>query len=232
MTLPMGTAGTDAIAAPERVRGWRRGVVRLAISAAAGVTTALLLSKCGVPGLHHVAGWDVGSIVFAGLGWVRIMMMDAAGTRRRAAGEDPGRTTVWFLVLAASAFSLFAALVVMRNARIAGFETRGVVVALCLLAVAMAWTVTHTSYALRYAHLYYRDDNEGIGGLEFPNEAAPCYFDFAYFAFTVGMCFQVSDVVVSSPQIRRAVLGQALLAFVYNTTIMALALNLVFGLLN
>jgi hypothetical protein len=52
---------------------------------------------------------------------------------------------------------------------------------------------------LRYAHLYYRDDEEGIGGLEFPCEAAPSYFDFAYFSFTVGMCFQVSDVVVSEP---------------------------------
>jgi uncharacterized membrane protein len=233
MTLPVGTAGTETVAgAPARVRGWRRGVVRLAASAAAGVLTATSLSKCGVAGLHHVAGWDVGSIVFAGLGWLRIMTMDAANTRQRAAAEDPGRTMVWVLVLAASAFSLFATLAVLRNARIAGVGTRGIVVALCLLAMAMAWILTHTSYALRYAHLYYRDDDEGIGGLEFPNQAAPCYFDFAYFSFTVGMCFQVSDVVVSSPQIRRAVLGQAILAFIYNTTIMALSLNLVFSLLN
>jgi uncharacterized membrane protein len=228
----MGTAGTETIVAHDRVRGWRRGITRLAISVGAGVTTALLLSRCGVAGLHHVAGWDVASLMFAGLGWLRIMTMDPTGTRRRAGAEDPGRTLVCLLVLAASFFSLFAALVVMRNDRLAGVETRGVVVALCLLAVAMAWTVTHTSYALRYAHLYYRDDDEGVGGLEFPNQIAPCYFDFAYFAFTVGMCFQVSDVVVSSPQIRRAVLGQAVLAFIYNTTIMAFVLNLVFGLLN
>src|SRR5207248_3368690 len=105
-------------------------------------------------------------------------------------------------------------------------------VAMCLLAVALAWGLTHTSYALRYAHLYYRDDEEGVGGLVFPCQEPPSYFDFAYFSFTVGMCFQVSDVVVSSPQIRRAVLGQASLAFVYNTTIMPLVLNLVFSLLN
>jgi uncharacterized membrane protein len=227
----MATAGTEA--RPVRVRGIRRGIVRLAISAAAGLVVAALFWRCGVPGLSQVAGWNAGALVFAGLGWLRIMTMDAAGTRLRAAAEDPGRTLVWILVLGASAFSLFAALVVLRNARqTAGLEVRGLLVALCLLAVALAWALTHTSYALRYAHLYYRDDDEGVGGLVFPCEDAPTYFDFAYFSFTVGMCFQVSDVTVSSPQIRRAVLGQAILAFIYNTTIMALALNLVFGLLN
>jgi uncharacterized membrane protein len=213
-----------------RVHGIRRGIARLVIAAIAGVITGLSLSWCNVPGLNHVAGWNVASAVFAGLGWARILTMDSGLTRQRAAAEDPGRTFVWLVVLAASAFSLFAAIVVLRNSRQPNLGMEGLAVAMCLLAVAMAWTLTHTSYALRYAHLYYRDDEEGIGGMEFPGGTPPCYFDFAYFAFTVGMCFQVSDVTVSSPQIRRAVLGQALLAFVYNTTIMALVLNLVFGM--
>jgi len=217
---------------PGRVRGARRGLVRLAISAGAGVLTAILLSSCSVSGLNHLTGWNVASALFAGLGWVRIVSMDAAVTRQRAAAEDPGRTFVWLVVLAASAFSLFAAIVVLRNARQAGMGMQRFAVGMCLAAVALAWILTHTSYALRYAHLYYRDDAEGIGGLEFPCQAQPSYFDFAYFSFTVGMCFQVSDVVVSSPQIRRAVLGQAILAFIYNTTIVALALNLVFTLIN
>jgi uncharacterized membrane protein len=214
------------------VRGARRGIVRLAISAGSGLLTAVLLSGCSVSGLNHVAGWNMAAAVFAGLGWVRIVSMDAEGTRRRAAAEDPGRTFVWVTVLAASAFSLFAAIVVLRNARHAGSGMQGFSVGMCLVAVALAWFLTHTSYTLRYAHLYYRDDEEGIGGLEFPCEDAPSYFDFAYFSFTVGMCFQVSDVTISSPQIRRAVLGQAILSFIYNTTILALALNLVFSLLN
>lgn len=229
---------TPPVPPPVRVHGLRRGITRLGISTAAGVLTAFLIPTCSVLGLNHVAGWDVAAAVFAGLGWVRIVTMDAEVTRRRAAAEDPGRTFVWLTVLAASAFSLFAAIGVLRHAKQAGMGLQGLSVGMCLLAVALAWTLTHTSYALRYAHLYYRDDEEGVGGLEFPCQAdlskpaGPCYFDFAYFSFTVGMCFQVSDVVVSSPQIRRAVLGQAILAFIYNTTIMALVLNLVFSLFN
>ena len=57
---------------------------------------------------------------------------------------------------------------------------------LCLAAVVTAWTLTHTAYTLRYAHLYYRDDGDGEGGLSFPGERAPAYIDFAYFAFTSG----------------------------------------------
>jgi uncharacterized membrane protein len=206
--------------------------VRLLLCAGAGLLTARLVSSCGIAGMSHVAGWNVGALLLTVMAWTRIFTRSAGDTCALAAAEDPGRTLVWLVVLGASAFSLFAALVVLRNARLVTPEPRGLLVGLCLLAVALSWTLTHTSYALRYAHLYYRDDAEGIGGMDFPGGAPPCFFDFAYFSFTVGMCFQVSDVTVSSPQIRRAVLGQAVLAFIYNTTIMALALNLVFGLLN
>src|SRR5207247_1299403 len=84
---------------PPRVHGVRRGIARLALSSAAALVTAWLLSSCRLPGLSNVAGWNVGSVVFASLGWARIMTMNAVGTRRRAAAEDPGRTLVWVLVL-------------------------------------------------------------------------------------------------------------------------------------
>jgi uncharacterized membrane protein len=90
--------------------------------------------------------------------------------------------------------------------------------------------MTHTAFALRYARLYYREDTEGVGGIEFPGRQPPTYFDFAYFAFTVGMCFQVSDACVTSRQIRRALLFQAVVSFAYNSLILAFVLNLVFGM--
>jgi uncharacterized membrane protein len=104
--------------------------------------------------------------------------------------------------------------------------------ALCILTVVSAWALTHTAYALRYAHLYYRDDDDGEGGLEFPGKIDPDGVDFAYFAFTLGMCFQVSDVTITSRAIRRTVLSHALLAFLYNTVVVALALNFVLNFLS
>ncbi len=232
MSDPRGVTASSPTGERRRVRGARRALTHLAVATAAGLVTAWLASACRIAGVAPVAGWNVAALVFAAMGWARIWTMDADYTRCHAAADDPGRTLVWLLVIAASAFSLFAALAVMRDARTAAPDVRALRVGLCVAAVAMAWLLTHTAYSLRYAHLYYRDDDEGMGGLDFPRDAVPAYFDFAYFAFTVGMCFQVSDVTVSSPQIRRAVLGHAMLSFVYNTTILALALNLVFGLFN
>jgi uncharacterized membrane protein len=105
-----------------------------------------------------------------------------------------------------------------------------VLIGASLIAVISAWFLTHTAFTLRYAHLYYRDDEEGVGGLSLPGDAAPAYLDFAYFAFTIGMCFQVSDVQVTSPQIRRTVLLHATMSFAYNTVIVAFVLNLIFNL--
>ncbi|HEY0467439.1 MAG TPA: DUF1345 domain-containing protein [Polyangiaceae bacterium] len=192
----------------------------------------------GVPSLgwaiHLVSGWDAAGVTMLVLAWWRIWHDNAVETRRRAAGEDPGRRLVWLLVLLASTVSLFAAGFVMRRAHsIAPNGTAFVLLlGLCLTAVVSAWALTHTAYALRYAHLYYRDDDDGEGGLEFPGKIEPDGFDFAYFSFTLGMCFQVSDVCITSRSIRRAVLSHALLSFLYNTVVLALALNLMLGFLS
>ncbi len=173
--------------------------------------------------------WNAGGACLLMLAWVTIARSSAAETRERAAADDPGRTAVYALVLLASGSSLISAVALVGRAKaIAGAEG-DVLVALCLADVALSWALTHTAFTLRYAHLYYREDEDGVGGVEFPGGAVPAYFDFAYLAFTIGMCFQVSDTSVSSPQIRRTVLLHATLAFVYNTAILAFVLNLVFG---
>ncbi len=133
------------------------------------------------------------------------------------------------LVVLSSAASLLSSTALVRKAKLVAGPRGDALVLLCLATVALSWALTHTAFTLRYAHLYYREDDEGVGGLEMPGGQRPAYFDFAYLAFTVGMCFQVSDVTVASPQIRRALLLHALLSFVYNTAILAFVLNLVFG---
>jgi uncharacterized membrane protein len=201
----------------------------LVLALAAGTLTGLIIPTRLGPALRSVAAWDVTAIVMATMKWSIILRSSPKATRQRAAADDPGRTAVWVIVLAASFVSLFATSFALRQARTLAPDARDLFVALCVLAVASAWMLTHTSYTLRYAHLYFRDDDEGEGGLSFPGDAPPCYFDFAYFALTIGMCFQVSDVTITSRQIRRAVLGQSLLSFVYNTVILAVALNLIIG---
>ena len=169
--------------------------------------------------------WDVAGLVLGGIAGMIITRSDARETRRRAAAHDPGRHVVWIVVLVASTISLLAAIFVMRQAR---EGTRSLPVALCVATVAISWLVTHSAFTLRYAHLYYRDADRA-GGIELPGGEPPDDLDFAYFAFTIAMCFQVSDATISRRAIRRTALGQALLAFLYNTVILALVLNLIVG---
>jgi len=106
---------------------------------------------------------------------------------------------------------------------------RGVSLAfMAAFGVISAWGVLHTSYTLHYAYLYYRSE-ESAGGLAFPGEQSPDQLDFAYFAFTIGTSFAVSDVDVTDRAIRRAVLGHQILSFFFNTSILALVINLVIG---
>jgi uncharacterized membrane protein len=184
--------------------------------------------------VHVIAGWDAGGLVILALAWWLIATADATELRFRAVQLDPGQRVVELTVVVGSLFSLFAGAVVMRRAHdLAPTDAAlATLSALCLAAVVIAWLLTHTVYTLRYAHLYYRDDDDGQGGLEFPGSLPPDALDFAYFSFTLGMCFQVSDVPITSRPIRRAALGHALLAFVFNSAILALALNLVVSILN
>lgn len=224
MTTPRAPRFPHALLDPRHAAG------RISYALAAGVAAGLLASLRFSGALATLAGWNVGGLVLLGLAWVTITRSVAEETQRRAAADDPGRTLVYVLVLLTSAVSLLAATPLVRGAHTLPPDESRVLVTLCLATVALSWALTHTAFTLRYAHLYYREDSEGVGGVEFAGGARPCYFDFAYFAFTVGMCFQVSDVSVSSGQIRRTVLLHAVLSFVYNSAILAFVLNLAFGL--
>ena len=206
----------------------RRALGRLLLAAAAGgVGAAVIPGRVGGP-LRTVAGWDVAAVVLLGLVWRIILTAGPEETAHRAAAEDVGRSFAWAVAVLGSTVSIFAATVALRNARAMAPRAERELVLLCLLAVATAWFVCHTTYTMRYAHLYYRDDGD-LGGLGFPGTEMPCLLDFAYYAFTLGMCFQVSDVTVTQHRMRRATLGHALLSFAFNTAVLALALNLLFG---
>jgi uncharacterized membrane protein len=203
----------------------RQARIRLLLSLVAAKLAADRLHDFGWA-LRVVAGWNALCVTQLALAWWIVVTSGPAETRRRAEADDPGRTVTTILVLAACLVSLFVAMYLLRHAgSLAPRATRSLVV-LCLAAVAGSWMLTHTTYTSRYARLYYRRG----GGLEFPGEDPPDYWDFAYFAFTIGMCFQVSDVSVVRHAMRRAVLGHSLISFAYNTAILALALNVIAGL--
>jgi uncharacterized membrane protein len=199
-----------------------------------GAGLAVLAALVVPPGVglavRAAAAWDAATLALLGLPWWGILRADAAATRRRAAAAAPGRLALLLSAVGTSAVALAAAVALLRAPPGATPLADGLRVGLGLWALSGAWAVLHTAYALHYAHLYYRaGDASGAGGapggLQFPG-APPAELDFAYFAFTIGMCFQTSDVTIVGGGMRRAALGHAVLAFGFNTVILALAVSL------
>jgi uncharacterized membrane protein len=216
---------------PYRLWDPRRAVGRFFISAVLGALTWVALSLRFSFSIALLGAWNLSGLVLGALAWRSINQCDAKRTQQRAAEDDPGRTAVYAVVVCASVVSLLAATVLVRHPQHAnvGAGEMQLLMALCVITVTLSWMLSHTAFTLRYAHLYYREDAEGVGGIDFAGGGKPTYTDFAYLAFTVGMCFQVSDTAITSRQIRGAVLFHAALSFFYNTAILAFVLNLVFG---
>ncbi|MBD5654686.1 MAG: DUF1345 domain-containing protein, partial [Candidatus Eremiobacteraeota bacterium] len=158
---------------------------------------------------------------------------NAKHTETRAA-LDPGRNVVLLVILISVGVGLASAVSIMgRGPHVQTFDQKIVVYVLGLFAVIAGWFVIHTMFLFRYAHLYYYDDdddNEADRGLMFPGTKNPNDYDFAYFSFVVGMTFQVSDVQITDSRVRRVVLYHGLISFAYNTSIVALVINILSGL--
>lgn len=199
----------------------RRAVGRFVLSASLALLVLLITPRDLIWGLRSILAWDVFAFSLLLQDWAIVSRSSPQSTELRAGDEDPGRALVFAVAVLGSLFSLFAATFALR--RVAEESVSSIWLGLSLGAVGLSWLVTHTSYTLRYAHLYYRGKTNG--GLEFPGTKQPDDMDFAYFAFTVGMCFQVSDVQITTSKIRRTCLVHSLIAFIFNTTILALSLN-------
>lgn len=198
---------------------------------------AFFLTKDKASPVQFMSAWVCFALVTLALLWLTMFTAHPQEITHIAKNQDFSRTLIFLVILVASFASLFAIVVLLRILPNAGEKGYYYHVALLIGSVACSWFLIHTIFTFRYAHLFYtcETEEESIkkkhrGGLLFPNDKTPDYLDFAYFAFVIGMTFQVSDVQVSSSNIRRLALLHGLLSFMFNTVILALSINIIAGL--
>ena len=209
---------------------------RLILGLAAGVVVFLVSHGHLRFASAAIAGWNAFALMILALDWLTILTTPLRKIRELAQQQDLSRLLVFLFVVSSACAALFAVgfLISVHKG-----ETRGhltVHLLLTLLTVISSWMLVHTVFGLRYAHAFYGDsDQPGVhqhaGGLIFPGDRPPDYFDFAYFSFVVGMTCQVSDVQITSRRLRRLTLVHSVLSFGFNTIILALLINTVSGLL-
>ena len=181
-----------------------------------------------------VASWDSFGVTTLLLLWAAIFTADADRIRAVAATEDLSRTVSFLFVLVAAAASLLGATALLRTTHNLGTAALAQHIGLSIVAVGSAWLLVHTVFTLRYAHVYYDANTDGsdLGGLVFPgNDPEPDYLDIAYFAFVIGMTAQTADVSISGRTMRRLSLLHGLISFVFNTTLVALVISGIAGVL-
>lgn len=201
---------------------------RVATSAVCGVLVAATAAFVTVWQLVVLAGWIVTSTVLLVWVWLDIGRLGASTTARVATREDDSRAASRLVLVASSVLSLAAIVAALHRASSSSSGLDAALTTASLVAVVVSWLVVNTVFVLHYAHLYY--DGEAVGGVSFPGDQAPCYRDFAYLGFTVGMTFQVSDTAITDSTIRTTVLRHALLSFVFSIAIIAMTINVVAGL--
>lgn len=217
--------GDDA--APPQVSA-ASAATRVAVAATAGTCAGLLVALLGSWQIGTLVGWDVAAGAYVAWTWKSIWHQDAAATAHLALREDPGRAAADALLLVASVASVLAVALAVTAGQAGGPGDRDLRAGLAVASVALSWTVIQTVFTLHYARLYY---SHPAGGIDFNQDTRPCYADFAYLAFTVGMTFQVSDTALQTSALRAATLRHALLSYLLGAVILATTINLVAGLL-
>lgn len=196
---------------------------------AGGSFAIVFLALSGVAEIDFrlLSAWTVALVSTLVAIWIFILRSTPEVARARARAADPGGVGILVVFVFASLASLLGAIFVVAGTAPATSElVDRLELWMVLLAVAAGWFLMHTAFALHYARLYWGGAESG--GLVFPGEE-PDDVDFAYFAFGVGMAFQVSDVTTTTTSMRRTVLLHATLSFVYNSAILALTINLLAG---
>lgn len=200
-----------------------------------GTLTTVLFWQANRAVLFNIlVGWDVFCLSSLILFWITFFSIDGKQIRQEVLvlnTNTPGIFLLAMLLILAS-LSIILLLFTQKGAA-AHQDLKNIIVGFGGLL--LSWTLFHTMFTIHYAHLYYmplsEKDTQIRKGLQFPEEQHPDYLDFAYFSFVNGMTFQVSDVSVTSKSMRVLVLFHCLLAFAFNTFIVALSINLIAGLM-
>jgi uncharacterized membrane protein len=177
------------------------------------------------PVMRGLVGWDIGIGLYVILAFEMMARSNVHEIRRRAATQDEGAIVILVLTVATALASLLAIVALLGTSTPGEARQRSTELILATITIVLSWAFIHTMFALHYAHEFY--DQSGAPGLAFPGgEDKPDYWDFVYFSLVIGMTAQVSDVGITTKEIRRTVAAHGVVSFFFNAALLALTVNI------
>jgi uncharacterized membrane protein len=202
--------------------------MRVTCGVLAGAVVGVAAAPFLVPSASILLGWDVAIASYLAWTFAVVRGLDSSLTAQLSKREDPSAAVAELLLISANVAALGAVAFALAKASQAAGGMKGFLITLGLFSVVLSWILVHTIYMLRYARAYYSGPP---GGIEFNENESPTYIDFAYFAFTIGMTFQVSDTAITSKTVRRITLHHALLSYLFGAILLGIVINVVATLL-
>jgi len=199
---------------------------RLFVSTVVGVIVVAALPGVWRLATRLLVGWDVGVALYLALAYHLMALSHVGHIRLRAKLEDEGRFAILVLTAGAALASLGAIFAELGSASEVGGVRPPAHLILATVTIVMSWAFTHTMFAIHYAHEFYDQNGGKGGGLLFPGDEDPDYWDFVYFSFVIGMTSQVSDVAIACKPIRRTAAVHGVISFVFNAALLALTVNI------
>ncbi len=199
---------------------------RLVSAALSGCIIWLILPHHWRSATRMLAAWDFATGIYLVLALSMMARSTIAGIRSRAALHDEGQFVILGLTTVTAIVSVAGIMIELATAKT--HQTHeGQHIVLAALTVFLSWTFLHTIYAVHYAHEYYSGpDDQCAGGLEFPGHEPPDYWDFMYYSFVIGTACATADVNTTCRRMRRITALHCIVAFFFNTTILALTVNI------
>jgi len=181
--------------------------------------------------IRAAIAWDVGGLIYLIFAFQLIVSSHARNIQARASKRDDSRLVILTIILLAimASFAAIAGLIGQAKLQSTPSDQKALLAALAAATIMISWGVTQVAFALHYAHDYYRPDDvtsDALKGFDFPGCESPDYWDFLYFSTSIGATSQTSDTAIRSRALRKLVTLHAVVAFFFNTAVLALTVNI------
>ena len=211
---------------------------RTLLSIVVAVVVYLVEPASVLPVTRALIAWNIGTLLYIVLYLFMMATSDDKTIRWRAGITDEGQFVILSMAAIAATASMVAIVAQLGLTKDLKGLDKGLQLGLVGLTIVGAWVFIHLTFAIHYAHQYF-DEAKSLdgekptvhGGLKFPDTDEPDYWDFLYFSFIIGVASQTADVEITSKIMRRTSLGHSILAFFFNSAILALTINIAAGLI-
>jgi uncharacterized membrane protein len=204
--------------------------LRLLIITTTGIGSYCFLPIDLTPIVRLAVSWVLAGSLYLVLTYIMMYFSTKENILGLSKKEDDGAAMILLIIVLAAVASLVTIVIILSGIKILPISLAIRHVGLVLATYTVSWLYVHTAFALHYAHIYYQElEKTNEAPLLFASQLRPVYIDFLYFSMVIGMTCQTADVNIANSKMRFLVMFQGMTAFVFNASLLALAINLISG---